>query len=604
MLLSHTDSEVRPTDGAALDGTQPLDLRQGDALGHVVRLDHDRIVVEVDDPASAARVTVSDLVALPIGGPFVIGLVDSVVGHRSVSGSESDPTNGDATLLIMPVGTFYPGTANTSQAFTRGAPSYPHLGSSCHLVTGAQLRRFLALLGGQVTENQGLSLGHYVADHGAPAIADANRLFQRHVALLGSTGTGKSWAVSLILERVAELPHGNVIVFDLHGEYGPLAASGGGSRPVARRLRVAGPGDHGYDDDDVLYLPYWLLHRDELMTLVLNPSDPHAADQVFRFSEHVITLKRIALADAGREDATATFTMDSPVPYRLDHLVQMLRADDTEKIVKHPSNHVDPGPYAGRLTGFISRLEARAADPRYGFIFNAPHDTLRYEWFTDTAAKLLAAGQGDAGIKVIDVSEVPSAIVPMVVGVLARLVYEVQFWMNPMQRTPVCVVCDEAHIYLPAREESRPVHEPALQAFEAIAKEGRKYGVSLLLVSQRPTDVSPTILSQCNNFIVMRVTSDQDRSVIERMIPDTLSGVTRLLPILDVGEAVVVGDALHLPTRFKFDSPRVKPASATQPYWSLWSRRAGSEHAIVDSAEALRNQVRGDATASRGATPA
>jgi DNA helicase HerA-like ATPase len=244
------------------------------------------------------------------------------------------------------------------------------------------------------------------------------------------------------------------------------------------------------------------------------------------------------------------------------------------------------------LTGLISRLEARAADPRYGFIFNAPERTLRYEWFSELAAKLLAAGSDGQGIKVIDVSQVPSAIVPIVVGVLARLVYELQFWMEPDWRTPMCLVCDEAHLYLPAREESRPVHEPALRAFEAIAKEGRKYGVSLLIVSQRPTDVSPTILSQCNNFIVMRVTSDHDRAVIERMIPDTLSGITRLLPVLDVGEAVVIGDALHLPTRFRFDAPELKPSSGTQPYWSLWSQRPGSESAILNSAEAVRNQFR------------
>jgi DNA helicase HerA-like ATPase len=132
----------------------------------------------------------------------------------------------------------------------------------------------------------------------------------------------------------------------------------------------------------------------------------------------------------------------------------------------------------------------------------------------------------------------------------------------------------------------------ALQAFEAIAKEGRKYGVALVVVSQRPTDVSSTILSQCHNFVIMRLTNDYDRTMVERLIPETLAGVTSLLPVLDVGEAVVIGDALLLPTRVRLDRPAVAPASGTQPYWTLWAERSSSPEAIEAGAEALRNQFR------------
>jgi DNA helicase HerA-like ATPase len=156
----------------------------------------------------------------------------------------------------------------------------------------------------------------------------------------------------------------------------------------------------------------------------------------------------------------------------------------------------------------------------------------------------------------------------------------------------VCLVCDEAHLYLPVREDIGPAHRAALRAFEAIAKEGRKYGVALMLVSQRPNDVSRAILSQCNNFIIMRVTSDLDRAMIERLMPETLSGVMDVLPALDVGEAVLIGDALVLPTRVKLDPPMIKPASATQPYWSLWSEQPSSPEGIAAGVEALRSQVR------------
>jgi hypothetical protein len=271
----------------------------------------------------------------------------------------------------------------------------------------------------------------------------------------------------------------------------------------------------------------------------------------------------------------------------------MLRTDDTERVPRHPGNHLDPGPYAGRLTGFISRIEARMADPRYSFIFNPPTDAISYDWLIGMARTLLSAGRGAAGVKIIDLSEVPSAITPMVAGVLARFVYEVQFWMEPDRRTPLSLVCDEAHLYMPPAERSDMMHTAALRAFEAIAKEGRKYGVALVVVSQRPADVSRTILSQCNNFIVMRLTNDHDRAMVEQLLADTLSGITGVLPVLDVGEAIVIGDAMLLPTRIKLDAPSVQPASATQPYWNQWSEEPATHHgAIVVGAESLVSQLR------------
>jgi DNA helicase HerA-like ATPase len=571
--------------GVAAVGTEAgetagrLDLRSGSLIGRVTRLDRNRLEVELSEPGLAARVTVSDLVALPTGSDFLIGLVEAV--HMRPA------RNPGVALQVMPVGRLSPGEGVGDAAFRRGASGYPHVGSACHLVEGEQLHRFMSLLGRGVAPEEQLVLGRYAADRETEAIADGNRFFQRHLALIGSTGAGKSWAVALMLERASRLSHPNLLVLDLHGEYTPLTHRSGVTTPIARGLRVAGPADVARPSDDVLFLPHWLLERDELMALVLNPDDPDAADHVFRFTEHVQTLKRVSLVDQGRSLALATFTVDSPIPYRLEHLVELLRRDDLEKIPQPPSNRIEPGPYFGRLTSFISRLEARAGDPRYGFIFDPPEQTFGYGWLGETAAKLLGAGT-----KIVDLSEVPSAIVPLVAGVLARLVYDIQFWMDPARRTPVCLVCDEAHLYLPTREDSGPIHRAALEVFEAIAKEGRKHGVGLVVVTQRPTDVSSTILSQCNNFVVMRLTNDHDRAMVERLIPEHLAGVTGVLPALEPGEGVVVGDALLLPTRVEFDPPDVKPAGTTQPYWSLWAERPSSDEAIADGVEALRNQLR------------
>lgn len=235
------------------------------------------------------------------------------------------------------------------------------------------------------------------------------------------------------------------------------------------------------------------------------------------------------------------------MPYRLEHLSSLLVRDDTKKIPQRPIGKLEPGPYAGQLTGLISRLEARMADPRYGFIFAPPDQTLDYGWLTEAAASLLDSGPERPGIKVVDFSEVPSEILPLVAGVLARLIYNVQLWIDPAVRTPICVVCDEAHLYLPVHAESGPVQRAALETFEAIAKEGRKYGIALLVVSQRPADISRTILSQCNNFIVMRSTSDEDQAVVERLVPETLGTVTSILPLLDGGGGNGVGRCTPAP---------------------------------------------------------
>jgi uncharacterized protein len=582
------------------DAADPLDLSSCPLLGSVVGLDRNRVGVELSDPKMAAEVTVSDLVALPTGREFLVGLVEAIAARPAVGSSDAgvdNPTAGDSLveLSVMPIGTFRPGHEATTAAFRRGASAYPHIGVTCHLVAGESLRKFMAVLAEEVAPAERLVLGRYVSDRETMAIADGNRLFQRHLAVVGSTGAGKSWAITLMLERISRLSHADVIVLDLHGEYAPLHDEDG-EPPIARRFRVAGPADLGRAADDLLYLPYWALQRDELMALVLNPDDPHASDHVFRLTENLQALKEVSLLQAGRGDAVATFTVDSPIPYELDRLVHVLRKEDTEKIPQPPANRVEPGPYYGRLTGLVSRLEARAADPRYGFIFSPPEDAFRYEWLTATVVKLLGAGPGATGIKIVDLSEVPSAVVPLVAGVIGRLVYEVQFWIDPARRTPICLVCDEAHLYLPPREESDPVHRAALRSFEAIAKEGRKYGVALVLVTQRPTDVSRTILSQCNNFVVMRLTDDYDQEMVERLLPESLSGIVGVLPALEPGEAVVVGDAMLLPTRIMFDPPAVRPASATQPYWSQWREQPSSRDAIVDGVEALRRQLRAPST--------
>ena len=225
-------------------------------------------------------------------------------------------------------------------------------------------------------------------------------------------------------------------------------------------------------------------------------------------------------------------------------------------------------------------------------MFKPPNATKAYGWLAQQVRRLLESGDGK-GIKVIDFSEVPADVLPVVTGTFAiASSTNVQFWMDPEKRTPVTILCDEAHLYLPVREDADVVQRQALGVFERIAKEGRKYGFSLLVVSQRPSDVSRTILSQCNNFLSLRLTNETDQSVIRRLMPDSLAGLTDVLPLLDTGEALLLGDAVLLPTRIKLDKPEVTPNSSTREFWTQWSTRRPDTDAIAAAVECLRSQTR------------
>ena len=302
------------------------------------------------------------------------------------------------------------------------------------------------------------------------AIASGDRFFQRHASILGSTGSGKSWAVALLLEKTANLRFPNILVLDMHGEYKPLTT---GENKIASRFKIAGPGDIESDDDNIIRLPYWLLNRDEMLSMILDRSDQNAPNQASRFTLHIRKLKEATLTENGKNDVKDTFTVDSPIPYLLSDLVDELKADDTRKGVGATGKPVK-GEWEGKLTRFISRLEAKIEDRRYSFMFKPTSNTNQYEWLAIIAAKLLGSSGEQNGIKIIDFSEVPSDILPIVTGTFSRLLYDLQFWIDPVNRTPFSIVCDEAHIYLPVKSEASAVEKQALSTFERIAKEGEK----------------------------------------------------------------------------------------------------------------------------------
>jgi len=573
-----------------------LEFTENDQIGRVAGVDTSRVAIDVTNSDMLTRVGIGQLIAIKgaTQAEFLIGMTDRVT--RSLREELPDPESGEfGALTVSPadhmqafvIGTYRTVDGDMIDTFKRGADSFPQIDRDCFVIEGGNLQRFMGILGAGFSADERLKLGTFVADRSAEAIASGDRFFQRHAAILGGTGSGKSWAVALILERAAKLKFPNIVVFDMHGEYEPLADKGKGG--FAQRFRVAGPGDLAGPKDDVLFLPYWLLNRDEMLSMILDRSDQNAPNQASRFTLHVRDLKGATLDASGKASVKETFTVDSPIPYAVKDLVARLKTDNTTQGV----GKTGPvkGEWEDKLTRFISRLEAKLDDRRYGFMFSPPAEALDYGWLAKQIVKLLRADSGN-GIKIIDFSEVPADVLPVVTGTLARLLYDVQFWMNSESRTPITLLCDEAHLYLPVKDDADAVQRQALWSFERIAKEGRKYGFSLLVVSQRPSDVSRTILSQCNNFLALRLTNDSDQNVIKRLMPDSLVGLTAMLPLLDTGEALLLGDAVLLPTRIKLDQPQVKPDSATRDFWKEWGTLQPDEKLLEAAVECLRSQAR------------
>ena len=581
---------------------QPMSFDSNDPIGRVMSVDTTRVFIHIDDHEMLKQVMVGNLIAIQgaTGHQYLISLVERIT-RLPVDAITGEQAEGDDTLpeveLIQDtlravlVGTYRTKEGDSGPTFKRGADSCPQIDQPCFLIQGVNLAAFMGVLSQDVSEENALRLGSFAIDKTADAVADGDRFFQRHAAILGSTGSGKSFTVASILEKAQKLKHSNLVLFDMHGEYRSL--SNEHANGYAQYIKIAGPGDLAKPNPNVLFLPYWLLNRDEMLSMILDRSDDNAPNQAMRFTAVVLEKKREYLQNEKQAEVLATFTVDSPIPYDISQLVAILTADDQGMEPGAKANTERKGPWNGKLTRFISRLDAKISDRRYGFLFQLPKETLKYDWLQEQALKLLCSkNEQSSGIKIIDFSEVPSDVLPTVVSVLARFMYDVQFWMKPEIRTPICLVCDEAHLYLPVRSEADAASKRALETFERIAKEGRKNGFSLLVVSQRPSDVSKTILSQCNNFIALRLTNEQDQSAVKSVMPDSMAGIADVLPLLDIGEAIILGDAVLLPSRIKLDKPKVEPLSLTKRFWHEWDTAKSDPSSIKQAVENLRKQSR------------
>lgn len=565
-------------------------------LGNIREVDTRKVTILVNSDKDLRKARVGQLVTVQLSGAtecWLIGMIDKVIKAvvaqtLTLEVQEDDADEIDAfedsvvnTVKITLMGGAKWDAIDQKYKFSRSLDHVPEIDTTCYILKDANLEEFMRVISECGNGQNSLELGSYKLNENARAYVDGNKLFQRHAALLGSTGSGKSWTVASILERSSRLPSSNLVVFDLHGEYKELS--------YAKQLRIPGPDEVDVEDDSLLFLPYWLLNSEEIQSLFVDRSEFSAHNQVVVVQDAITEQKKDFLQTNGRTDLLQSFTLDSPIPYSLSNVIGKLKYLNEEKVdgSRGPKN----GPFNGEFSRLLVRMASRLNDRRYGFLFNSPDKYNLYDSLSMIAEKLMEYGEQKQSIKVIDFSEVPADILPVIIGLVARIIYQVQFWTDPKSRRPVAFVCDEAHLYLP-RKEGNPVERRAVEAFEKIAKEGRKYGVALMIVSQRPSDVSATILSQCNNIISLRLTNADDQTTVRKLLPESLESLLEALPIMDVGEAMVVGDSVLLPSRIKIDPPTQKPLSATIDFWSRWQENVTN----TDFALAVENMRRQNRT--------
>jgi hypothetical protein len=461
-------------------------------------------------------------VLVPVGRQVLLGVVSEF--KKFVYG-ENGKTKSHYEMIISLIGSVKNGV------FERGVSTFPIAETPVYILEEKDLSVAFS-----VFQRFGFSTGRLSLFENERAYIDPNRFFGKHLAVIGASGSGKSCTVASILQKVISFPDTKVVILDMHNEY-----------------QHAFPKNSQYLNLTELELPFWLMTFQEMMEVFINPSDEHAATHITVLKELVFEAKRLQ-----NPELKNVLTIDTPVYYDFAKVRSKIEALESDK----------SGPFHGKFARFLVQLDTKLNDPRYDFMFKP-----RLYIHSDSLAELLTKMFGPNGaskITIMDMSGVPFDIVNTVVSLMARLAFDFNFWNINRRECPILLVFEEAHNYLSTTTEGT---QAARRTVERIAKEGRKYGVSCMIVSQRPSDISETILSQCNNFLVMRLTNPMDQNYVCRLVADTYPGLENLLPSLRQGEGLFVGDAVPMPLRIQIDPPDPEPASADIQFFDKWKRK-------------------------------
>ena len=472
--------------------------------------------------------------------------IKMIVGNNWLIANVRTMKAGETGEIVAHVDFLGEGTTEASGRvanFRRGVTRYPIPGSPVYPVTTDDLRSVFA-----ASDEPHIEIGTVYPTDDIRGALYVDPMLGKHFAVLGSTGTGKSTSVSLILHRISDAsPEGHIVMIDPHGEYSAAFKSCGEIFNV-----------------DNLQLPYWLLNFEEHCEVLLTTQG-----QDRQRDANILAKCLLAVRTKGKDVSQyGKVTVDSPIPYLLA---------DLNTIIVNEMGKLERAGDTLPFQRLKTKLDELRADPRYTFMFSG---MLVSDSMGGFIAKLFRLPSQGRPISIVDVSGVPSEVTSVVVSVLARMVFDYAIWSRTEAQRPLLLVCEEAHRYVPKDEQSGG--QAVRKILERIAKEGRKYGVSLGLITQRPSDLAEGVLSQCGTILSMRLNNDRDQACVRAAMPEGARGFLDAIPALRNRECIVCGEGVAIPIRVRFDDlePEKRPASSDPSFARLW-RESGDEAGII-----------------------
>ncbi|HTV68731.1 MAG TPA: DUF87 domain-containing protein [Rhizobiaceae bacterium] len=489
------------------------------ALGHVLscRGSEARIGLPAPGPLAEQRATVGKFVSIQSGSGLLVGII------TEVTAMPTDHRDHSAIARVDLMGEIFRDSLGVSR-FQRGVRDYPAIGDTVNVIGRQELKLIYASLG-----NKSINIGNLHQDQTVPAYIDVDDLLNKHFAVLGSTGVGKSSGVAVILGEILRArPNVRVLLLDVHNEYG---------RSFGKDAAVVGSKE--------LKLPFWLLNFEEITDVIFGgkPSIPEEVEilaELIPIARGMYSGYKVAAERPGIVRKTPKghgFSVDTPSPYLIQDLVNLID-ERMGKLENRSSRMVH-----NRL---MMRIEGITTDPRYAFMFenaNVGGDTM-----AAVLTQLFRLESESRGITVLKLASLPGEVVDAVVCVVARLAFEFGLWSDGAM--PLLIACEEAHRY--AAKDHSVGFAPARRALSRIAKEGRKYGVHLGLVTQRPAELDPTIISQCSTLFIMRMANDEDQLLLRSAVSDAAANLLSFVPSLGTGEVVGIGEGMPMAARFSF----------------------------------------------------
>jgi DNA helicase HerA-like ATPase len=555
-LMSDAARYGGATAGEAMDGST-LQAFDGTRIGRVIAVSASQIIVllETQTPEAAARaeaIEMGALVKLRTRASTVFGMVSALrVPLPSLSAPDEDLKIAEVELL----GEMLRNSAGGHEGFQRGVSIFPPIEAPVYTTSQDDLAQVYAPSG-----TASVPVGSLYQANSVPAYLRLDDLMGKHFSIVGTTGSGKSCAVVTILRAVIDQnPNAHFMLLDPHNEY---------CRAFADRAVVLSP-------DDQLRLPYWLFNFEELVEIVLG-SEGADLEQRKILGETVLAAKQASFAKAGLDKVGS---VDTPVPYRMSDVLAYL--DRAMGALNRPES----------VTAFQTvkaRILALQADARYNFVFGSSL-SLRDE-MSDILSNLFRIPVNGKPITILDISAVPSEVLNVVVSLVCRLTFDFAMWSETT--IPITIVCEESHRYAPRDRELG--FEPTKRALARIAKEGRKYGVSLCVVTQRPSDLAPSLLSECNTMFALRMTNHDDQDILRDSLSEASHGLMNFLPALRNGEAIAVGEGVSMPMRICFEKlpENGRPKSSTASFTNAWSHDVDDMSSVRQTVERWRRGVR------------